>query len=73
MANKSIDEVLDENADQWLLIDGVVGVGIGEHEGAPCIKIFSDNKEADLQKKIPGKLSGFPVIIEFTGKFQAFQ
>ena len=68
---ESIEQVLKEHADEWMSIDGVVGAGIGESQGKPCIKIFAAGEEEELRKRIPSQVEGFPVIIEVTGKFRS--
>jgi hypothetical protein len=52
-------------------VPGVVGVGIGECEGEPCIKVFVEDRTPELQRRIPERLEGFKVDIEATGPFQA--
>jgi hypothetical protein len=52
-------------------VPGVVGVGIGESEGEPCIRVFVEDRTPELQRRIPERLEGFKVDIEATGPFQA--
>lgn len=55
----------------WLMaIDGVVGAGIGECEGKPCIEVYLENDSPDLKKQIPQQLNGFKVVIEVTGAIE---
>lgn len=71
MAAKSIEQVLGERTDEWMSIPGVVGTGIGECEGNPCIRIMVKRKTPELQKKIPAEADGFVVDVIETGEFQA--
>lgn len=71
MENKSIEEVQRLYEDEWLNIPGVVGVGIGECEGTPCIKIMVGNKTDSLSAHIPSQIEGFIVEIQETGEFKA--
>ena len=71
MQAKTIEVVLEEHTDKWMSIPGVVGTAIGEYKGKPCIKIFVVKKTAELTKKIPSKIEGFPVVIQETGEFRA--
>ncbi len=71
MTAKTIQEVLGEHTDEWMSIPGVVGTGIGECEGEPCIRIFVVKKTAELMQKIPSEVEGYTVDVQETGKFQA--
>lgn len=71
MPAKSIEQVLKDNTDAWMAIDGVEGTAIGLHKGKPCIKIFASVKAQQLRGKIPPAVEGYPVIIEETGEFRA--
>ena len=71
MPAKTIEEVQEAYTDEWMSNPGVVGTGIGEFKGKPCIKIFVAKKTEALEKKLPSQVEGFPVIIEETGEFRA--
>ncbi|WP_405673299.1 hypothetical protein OG848_27965 [Streptomyces canus] len=54
-----------------LAIDGVQGVGVGEHEGRPAITVFVVNRQL-VGAKIPHELDRIPVYVEESGgAFQA--
>lgn len=69
---KTIKQVQQAYTNQWMEIPDVQGTGVGLFEGKPCIKIFSSKKAEELRGKIPSEVEGYPVIIEVTGTFQAF-
>ncbi len=71
MQGKPIELVLDEHSSILMELPGVVGVGQGEHNGEPCIKIFAAKKAPELLEQIPTFLGGYRVIIEETGEFRA--
>ena len=71
MPSKSIEKVLAANTDSLMAIKGVVGVGIGELGGKPCLKVMVDRMTRKLRKQIPKSLEGYPVVIEETGEFKA--
>ncbi len=73
MASKSIENVVASHTDSLMAIKGVVGVGVGELEGKPCIKVMIDRRTRKLVKQIPKTLDGFVVVIEETGEFKARQ
>jgi hypothetical protein len=71
MPARTVEEVLQENADAWMAMPGVAGTAIGMVEGKPCIRIFTTSKPEDVRDKIPAEVEGYPVIIEETGEFRA--
>ena len=52
-------------------LPGVVGIGQGECDGEPCIRIFVVKRIPDLLKKIPSELEGYVVDVQETGEFKA--
>ena len=71
MPEKSVEQVLAEHTDEWMVIPGIEGTAIGLFEGKPCIKIFLSKKAEDMRGMIPSTIEGYPVIIEETGTFRA--
>ncbi len=66
----SIEQVKEKYEDELMRISGVAGVGIGECNGAPCIKVYIE-KETLETKNIPNQLEGFKIETEFTGPIEA--
>lgn len=73
MTQRSIEEVLKENTDEWMAVPGVEGTAIGLLDGKPCIKVFSSRPVGKLQGTIPSVVEGYPVAIEQTGAFRALE
>ena len=73
MPQRSIEQVLKDNTDQWLAIPGVEGAAIGLFEGKPCIRIFVSSNAKEFGDKIPSNIDGYPVVIEQTGEFRALE
>jgi hypothetical protein len=71
MPDKTIQQVLQDNTDQWMTIPGVEGTAIGLFKGKPCIRIFTSSKPQQLKDKIPSTVEGYPVIIEESGSFHS--
>jgi hypothetical protein len=71
MAAKTVADVLNEHAGQWMSIDGVVGTAEGLADGRPCIKVYVVKKTPDLERRIPRLVDGYPVVMEETGEFRA--
>ena len=73
MTSKTIEQVLKDHTDEWMSIPGVVGTAIGEFKGKSCIRVFVAKKTEELNKKIPSRVEGFPVMIEETGEIRALE
>ncbi len=71
MAARAIEEVLSDYTDKWMALPGVIGTGIGEQNGKPCLKVFVIKMTDGLKRAIPAQVEGFPVVIEATGEFKA--
>lgn len=71
MPTKTIEEVLEENTPELMSIPGVVGTAQGLCDDKPCIKVYVIKKRPKLERKIPGRLEGYPVSVEETGKIRA--
>ncbi len=69
----SIEEAQRQLTDSVMALPGVVGIGIGECEGVPCIKVFAVQITAELVQRIPKSYKGYTVKIEQTGEFRALQ
>jgi hypothetical protein len=69
-----IQTALKQYSDSLMAIPGVVGVWEGRTASdKTCIRVAVDKKTADLAKKIPTVLQGFPVEIEETGPIRPMQ
>jgi hypothetical protein len=65
---RDINAVMQEHSAEIMALDGVVGIYVGETEAEkPCIKVMVAEKSAELERKIPKTLEGFPVLIDVTG------
>ena len=72
MPSRTIEEVQEKYQDQLMAIPGVVGVGIGESDGKPVIKVLVIKKSPELEQKLPKTLEGYSVVIEETGEIRAY-
>jgi hypothetical protein len=74
MAKKpTIEEVKDKHALSLIGIDGVEGVGIGDENNHPVIKVYVSKQPGSFGSRIPEQLEGYPVSLEYSGKFEALQ
>jgi predicted small secreted protein len=69
--SRSIIEVQEAHTPVWMEIPGVVGTGIGQCDGVPCIKVFVAQKTPEIDRQIPAQVEGHPVRVEVTGPFKA--
>lgn len=67
----SLEEAQRDLADRVMALPGVVGVAIGECDGAPCIKVLVAASTAELAGKIPSRFKGYRVVIDETGEIRA--
>ena len=62
---------LERHQDRLMSIPGVAGVGIGGSEDSPVIVVMVKKGGADIRKKLPARIEGYPVKVEVTGEITA--
>jgi hypothetical protein len=67
---KTIEKVLAAHTPEWMAIPGVIGTGIGEFNGKPCIKVLVVQASDLLSQRIPKDAEGYPVRIEVSGEIR---
>jgi hypothetical protein len=72
-ANRPIEAVLKAHTAVLMKLPGVVGTAQGLCENKPCIKVYVIRKTPDLERRIPGSLEGYRVVIEETGEIKALR
>jgi hypothetical protein len=70
MPSRPIEQVLEAHSEEWMAIPGVVGTGIGECAGQPCIRVFVVEKTPELERKLPARVEGYVVDVVATGEFR---
>lgn len=70
---RPIDSVLRDHLPEWMAVPGVVGAGVGEYEGRPCIKLLLSRRVEELRPMIPSPVEGYEVLLEETGEFRALE
>ena len=73
VTDKTIAEVLETHTPALMARPEVVGTGIGECEGRPCIKVFVVEKTAELQSQVGEEIEGFPVELVESGRIRALE
>ncbi|WP_147094442.1 hypothetical protein [Nitrosococcus oceani] len=60
-----------ERHEPWIMnFPGVVGTGIGDCQGTPCIKVYIKEKTPELEQQLPKRIEGFQLDIEVTGPIE---
>ncbi len=72
MPELSITEVFDASQDAIMALSGVVGIGIGEHGGQPCIRVMVETATPAVKSAIPDQIGGYRVIVDETGPIRAY-
>ncbi|HWQ26231.1 MAG TPA: hypothetical protein VN367_05545 [Chlorobaculum sp.] len=71
----NIGEVMEMHRDHLMTLTNVIGVGIGEKDGTPAIKVFVTNKMPEIallpQDIIPKVLDGYEIDVEEIGSIRA--
>ncbi len=67
----TIEDVIFNIRDEWLNINGIVGVGQGKEDDKDCILVFVSMKTREIEKAIPSEFKGYPVKIIDSGIIRA--
>ena len=71
VSKPAIELVRQHHESELMAVEGVVGVGISECQGEPCIEVYLADESSDARQQIPTYLNGFKVKIEMIGKIEA--
>jgi hypothetical protein len=63
----SIEEVLEAHTDSLMAIRGVEGVGQGQCDDAPCIRVYASEMTPEIESDVPDSIEGYAVDVEVTG------
>jgi hypothetical protein len=69
---QTAERLVDRHAPGLMAIDGVESVGVGEHQGKPCILITVSDPQPEVKARLPKQLDGVPVRIELGGQAEAY-
>ncbi len=69
---RDINVVLADHDAQLMAIPGVVGVYVGllGDQKTPCLKVMLARKDESLERSIPRRIEGYPVVTEITGEIR---
>lgn len=67
MSSQNINEIIGEIQEQWMNINGVVGIGQVLVDSKDSILVFVSSITPEITKNIPSLYKGFPVKIMNVG------
>ena len=68
---RDINKVMEDHSAELMAIPGVIGVAISElDDHTPCIWVMVKKQSPELEKRIPKKLEGHPVVIHESGEIK---
>jgi hypothetical protein len=67
---KSPEQIRQEHEAAWMALPNVIGTGIGEDSGRPCILIFVSAPH-EAHRGFPSEIEGCPVNVVVTGLIKA--
>ena len=69
---RPIEQVLAEHSPKLMAMRGVTAVGQSElDDHSPCIRVWILQHDADLERAIPKRIEGYPVVVEVSGEIRA--
>lgn len=72
MSQRSLTEVLATHSPTLMAIPGVTAVAESRlADGRPCILVLVVRLDAQMRRRIPGDLEGWPVRLEASGEIKA--
>jgi hypothetical protein len=69
---KTPEEIINQYADQWLKQEGIVAIGQGMKNNAPCIHLYTNETLSDTLA-IPSQVEGYPIAVIKTDNIRAQQ
>jgi hypothetical protein len=60
--------VLRTVENELMTIPGVIGVGVGESKGRPCINVYVNKWSAEIDEEVPAEVKDVPVVIVEAGE-----
>ena len=73
MPRPTIEEALNAHTPELMAIPDVVGTGLGEDAGRPCILVLVRQKSRDIERRIPKLLDGFPTKVTAVGEVRPLE
>lgn len=65
---RTIQQVMGEHGNRWMLRSEVTGMGIGRCEGAPCIVVYLARELSEDDEPLPERVEGYTVRTEVVGQ-----
>lgn len=68
LPQRTIQEVMGDYGDQWMVRTEVTGLGIGRCGGEPCIVVYLTRELPEDAEPLPGEVEGYTVRTEVIGR-----
>lgn len=65
---RTIQQVMGEHGNQWMVRPEVTGMGIGRCEGEPCIVVYLARELSEDDEPLPERVEGYTVRTEVVGQ-----
>ena len=70
--NRPIAAVIADHAPRLMALKGITAVGESVlPDGTPCIRVFLLARDPELEKQIPARIEGHPVVVLVSGEIRA--
>lgn len=70
--SNALADLLARHQDQFLAIEGVVGLGVGERpDGTTVLAVYVIQDSSELRRRIPATVEGIPTEVHESGEFVA--
>lgn len=73
MTDASVRAVLARHREPLMAVEGVVGTGVGECGGEPCIRVLVERRTPAVERGIPDRLEGVKVEVVTTGPLRVVE
>lgn len=68
MPQRTIQQVMGEHGNRWMLRPEVTGMGVGRCEGEPCIVVYLARELSEDDEPLPERVEGYRVRTELVGR-----
>ena len=70
--SRPVAAVLADHAPSLMALGGITAVGESAlPDGTPCIRVFLLARDPEVEKRIPSRIEGHPVVVVVSGEIRA--
>ena len=71
VSKPAIELVKEQHESELMAVEGVVGVGVAECQGEPCLEVYLAAELPNHKQQIPTQLNSYKVNTKVLGKIEA--